>query len=421
MILRNAGADRVDEFRIALVSAGGQALLEVDGKREPFTIPFTRREVEQALDEYSPARLATDPLVSLGSTLFSALFPGEIGRMFWERSAQTERHDRGLRLRILSNLERAQHLPWELLFDPSRGDFMSLSGRLALVRTRPDGFNMMALPPLPRLRILAVEAGPTVGRDIQTLQQFAEASRGPVDLTVLSRSYATPEALAAALGGNEFDLFHFAGTGEVLPYQSKRGGLRQALRLSGSQAAESLVDRHDLGKMLERAGVRLAVLNASHTDWICRSLARYVPSAIGLRERPRDLTCEILCKTLYRSLLSATSLDLAVTACRQALDRSLPGTGEWAKLIFYMQQADGAFLAPGAQSTSRVEMTVSPDENKEVVKLSRLLQVHQQNLDALADASSDLATTSIQKQELEQRIEVIKQQIATIRNPQKGE
>src|SRR5437764_900251 len=156
MIIRNAAADRVDEFRIAVNADGGQTFVEVDGKREPFKIPFTRQEVEQALDDYSPTRLATDPLVSFGSTLFSALFAGELGRQFWERSAGTNREDRGLRLRIVSNLERAQHLPWELLYDPSRGDFMSLSGRLALVRTRPDGYETTTLPPVSRLRILAI-------------------------------------------------------------------------------------------------------------------------------------------------------------------------------------------------------------------------------------------------------------------------
>jgi hypothetical protein len=173
--------------------------------------------------------------------------------------------------------------------------------------------------------------------------------------------------------------------------------------------------------MLQTSGVRLAVLNASHTDWVARSLARYIPSAIGFREKARDLTCEILTHELYRSLLTGTSLDLAVTACRQALNRSLPGTGEWCKLIFYMQQEDGTFLTSGAQRASLVETAATPDDNKETVKLSRLLQLYQKNLDVLASATAVPESTSRQKQELEQKIEVIKQQIAQARNPQKEE
>jgi hypothetical protein len=56
MIIRNAAADRVDQFRIAVNADGAQTFVEVDGRRKPFKIPFTRQEVEQALDVYSPQR-----------------------------------------------------------------------------------------------------------------------------------------------------------------------------------------------------------------------------------------------------------------------------------------------------------------------------------------------------------------------------
>jgi hypothetical protein len=357
-------------------------------------------------------------LPSLGSTLFSTLFSGPLGRALWQRMAEVERLDRGLRLRILSNSERTQHLPWELMFDPSRSDFMALSGRIALVRTRPEGYEREKSPkPLARLRILAAEADTTGGsmrtnEDIETLEQLASMS-GLVDLTILRG--ATQEALEQALEENRFDVFHFAGSGEVLPFVSRKGGVRQALRLIGPTSSEALLNRQELGKMLQRAGVRFAVLNACRSDWIARSVARYIPAVIGLREDAEIESCLLLCRSLYQSLLlQRMPLDLAVTAARQAMNLGArPGIADWCKLIFYLQQKDGTFLAPAGSARTAAASPPTPPKNKEYAKLARLLDVHEANLDALTkgtgvgaiNAPNELVTS------LQEKIDEIKRQL----------
>src|ERR1700682_4211479 len=157
MIFGTVGTEQIDDFRVSLTASGDDVSIEVDGTKERFTIPFSRDGVERALDDSSRNRVSTDPLISFGSTLFTSLFSGQVGRQLWGQFADAEKSNRGLRLRIVSSVERLQHLPWELLFDPSRSDFMSLSGRVALVRTRLEGYSDSQLPPLSRLRILAVE------------------------------------------------------------------------------------------------------------------------------------------------------------------------------------------------------------------------------------------------------------------------
>lgn len=439
MQLGNSGVEAIEELPIFIDAEGDRTFVQMaDGPATGFRIPFSREQVESTLNSYSPTRVATDPLASLGTTLFLALFQGPHGRELWQRMAQAERVDHGLRLRICSDVERTQHLPWELLFDPSRRDFVSLSGRVALVRTRGRRFRNSTPPlPLPQLRVLAVEADVTgnmrTGEDIAILKRLATEYPSRIALTTIVD--ATPDSLSAALSRDKYDVFHFAGTGEVLPFVSRRGGLRQALKLFGTTTpaagsnepdpdddddAGSLVDRQDLGKMLKRAEVRLAVLNACHTDWIARSLAKYIPAAIGISELVSVETALALAESLYRSVAAGNAIDFSVTGARQAVDRASPGNGDWCKIIFYMQEAHGEFLLqpPSAEPAAAVPQAAL-GASKEVLKLTRLAEVYERNLATLeraaAAGSGSNVTADAQIADLRQRRELLSQQLAALR------
>lgn len=439
MQLGNSGAEEIEELPIFIDADGDRTFVQMaDAAATDFRIPFTREQVESTLNSYSPTRVATDPLASLGTTLFLALFQGLHGRALWQRMAQAKRVDHGLRLRICSDVERTQHLPWELLFDPSRRDFVSLSGRVALVRTRGRRFrNSTPPPPLSQLRVLAVEADVTgdmrTGEDIAILTRLASEYPSRISLTTIVD--ATPDTLSEALSRDKYDVFHFAGTGEVLPFVSRRGGLRQSLKLFGTTTsaagnnttdldeaddADSLVDRQDLGKMLKRADVRLAVLNGCHTDWIARSLAKYIPAAIGISELVSVETALALAESLYRSVVAGNAIDFSVTGARQAVDRASPGNGDWCKIIFYMQEAHGGFLLqpPSAEPAAAVPQAAL-GASKEVLKLTRLAEVYERNLATLeraaAAGSGSNATADAQIADLRQRREQLTQQLAELR------
>ena len=424
MIVRDLKSGQMEELAISLKGDGERTYLESDNTRyADFSVPFSREEVENVLSDFSSKRMQTDPRAWLGSTLFSALFSGELGRKLWERMAEVESQNRALRLRIISNLERTQHLPWELLFDPSRGDFMSLSGRVALVRTRPENFDPATeLEPLTRLRILAVVADPTglmeTEKDLDALKQIV-AIDPRVELEVLHE--ATPKALEARLDGGPFDVFHFAGTGEVLPVVSKKGGVRQALRFMGP-VSNSLVDRQELGQMLGKAGVRLAVLNACHTDWIARSLSKYIPAAIGFREEVTVRSCLTAADSLYRAVLASTPLELAVTAARQAVDRAQPGSGDWCKLVFYLQHRNGRFLTATAAPGAPMRASRAPGDNREVAKLTRLLDLYETNLAVLERGVASTTGADVFKEQsvaLKEKIASTREQLTALNGPGK--
>jgi hypothetical protein len=354
-----------------------------------FQIPFSREEVERGLADFSPQRVAVDPLTLFGSTLFNALFAGERGRALWDRVDRATRDDRAFRLRIHTNLERTQHLPWELIFDGSRQDFVSLSGRVALVRTRPDGYKPDApMAPRPSLRVLAASASPVgsdgANDDLAALQALADRNADRLQLTSL-RS-ATRGAIDQALAGAKFDLFVFFGDGQVMEEVSKAGGIRQALAAMPEPAnPDGLIARNRLGEALWRAGVRLAVVDGSHSDWIARSFAKHIPSAIGFREQVTRATRSLAVPALLGALLQGEPLDLAVTTVRQALDRAAPGTGQWCRLIFYLQMPDGGFLLAPAGDPAAVAEPALPQPpaavtNREAAKWMRLREVYRMNL-----------------------------------------
>ncbi len=404
-----SGTPYIEDFRIALESSWNEVILRgPDSKKVGFRIPFTRQEVELALNDYAPNRVTTDPLASFGSTLFSSLFSGELGQQFWRKLSEVESHNGVLRLRIVTNVERLQHLPWELLFDPSRGDFMSLSGRLTLVRTRPDGFGKgeALVEPLKELRILAAEADVSgvmqTSADLEMLNSLAAHHSPYVRLDVLQ--HATRESLRAHLRSASYDIFHYAGAGQVLKISS-RGGVKQSLSLwSDAEGADSL-DRNELGEMLERSGVRLALLNASHTDWVARTLAKYIPASLGFRENVEIQVCLAACRELYSNLFSRTPLDQSITAVRQSLDLARPGSGDWCKLIFFMQTGDGNILL---NPNFRTDFALNV-QDKGKMKSSRLLEVYQQNL-AAAERSPKISAEQVK--DLREKVDKLRRELS---------
>jgi hypothetical protein len=335
-----------------------------------------------------------------------ALFSGELGQSFWRKLNDVQANDGYLRLRIVTSVERWQHLPWELLYDPSRGDFLSLSGRLALVRTRADGIgkgDSTEFAPLTKLRILAAEAdvpgGLETAGDFEILRGLAAQHSDYVEVEYLAK--ASSETLKNALHNGSFDIFHFAGSGKVLG-PTKRDGIEQSLLLWENESSQEPLDRHDLGDWLKESGVRLAIFNACHTDWVARSLARFIPAVVGFRESVGIAGCHTACASLYSNIFSRTPLDQVVTAARQALDRESPGTGDWCKLIFYQQTRTGDILLDPQFPFLMRTATISGAASKAQPQL-RLLEVYQRNL-----AAAQRSPTIPESQVIELRAKVDK-------------
>ena len=112
----------------------------------------------------------------IGRRLFDSLFAGDVGDRFRQSLAHLESHrDEGLRIRLSFDLDDPRvlplaALPWELLQDARRADFLSRLRQTPICRYLP-----VERPPLDPLdgplRILAVQAAPA---DLPALDLTAE-------------------------------------------------------------------------------------------------------------------------------------------------------------------------------------------------------------------------------------------------------
>ena len=86
MIIANSGA-AVDELTVDIQSRDDRTYVQVGPESDELRIPFSREEVESALAATSPNQISAQGLPALGSTLFSTLFTGNLGRTLWQRMA----------------------------------------------------------------------------------------------------------------------------------------------------------------------------------------------------------------------------------------------------------------------------------------------------------------------------------------------
>jgi hypothetical protein len=276
------------------------------------------------------------------------------------------------------------------------------------VRTRPDGFGKgeAHIEPLKELRILAAEADVSgavqTSADVEILSRLASQHRPYIHLNILH--HATLDSLRTHLSSASYDVFHYAGTGQVLKISSK-GGVKQSLSLWSDAESEDSLDRNELGELLQRSGVRLALLNACHTDWIARSLAKYIPASLGFRENVENQVCLATCRALYSNIFSRAPLDQAITTIRQSIDQARPGSGDWCKLIFFMQTDRGEILLnPEFWPTSSVKVG-----DKDKVKSSRLLEVYQANL-AAAERSPMISEDHVK--DLREKVDKLRRELS---------
>ena len=97
----------------------------------------------------------------LGQALFGALLPDRVGRLYDLSRQVADDRGRGLRLRLRVLDPGLATLPWELLYDPGRDEYLCRSARDAVVRhvesAQPLRETLRVPPPL---RVLGVVATP---------------------------------------------------------------------------------------------------------------------------------------------------------------------------------------------------------------------------------------------------------------------
>ena len=293
------------------------------------------------------------PPHDVGRCLFEAVFCGQVLAAFRRSLDVAQGQGQGLRVRLrLPEAPELANLPWELLFDPDRGSFLSLSRETPVVR-------YLDLPEPPRpigagahLRVLAIIASPSDYPPLKTDQEWDQLQEALGVLQargIVTVDRLTPPSLAALqrqLSLQQYDIIHFLGHGafdaengdSVLLFERKDG---TAQVVSGQTFSMFLHDHRTL---------RLALLNAcegaetsghDHYSGVAQRLVQGgVPAVIAMRTAISDQGGVALASAFYSSLADGAAVDVALTEARKALFAG--GTEpEWATPVLYMRSADG--------------------------------------------------------------------------------
>jgi hypothetical protein len=321
-----------------------------------FRLPLEEAELQDTLARLESGASDESFLADLGTRLFRALFAGDVLARYAESAGATT-VDAGLRLRLRLDPPELHALPWELLRDPEKREFLVLSKRALVTRylhvPRPT-------PPLvvePPLRVLLALAAP---REEAVLDLDAEAEHvrqalrplleaGLVALTV--EPHVTKRRLRQRLLDADPHVLHFVG----------HGGLardRGVLLLEDDGGYRDPLDGPTLGTLLKGGSVRLALLNA------CLSAREALPArratflgvgpalvdaglgaVVAMQFSIPDASARLFAEDFYALLARLLPVDECVSRAREALllevglDRA-----DWATPVLFMRAPDGVLF-----------------------------------------------------------------------------
>jgi tetratricopeptide (TPR) repeat protein len=301
-----------------------------------------------------------------GSELYAGLFCGNVGTRLRESLGRTA-PGKGLRLRLRVEAGELISLPWELLYDPEKREFLSLTRRTPVVRCPPVPRPAAMRPLAPPLHMLVVAASPRdwpeldVRGEVEALEQAVRplVDEGALALHVLQRP--TVRALRERLVDRPCHVLHFVGHGGF----DWQGGY---IVLEDEAGLAHELEAARLKVLLSGAAVRMAVLGACLTARDAARADAGAPSRAYLGVAPAlvdagllavvamqfslsDRGARVFAGDFYRMLARYQPVDEAVDRARVAVMLELGlDCRDWAAPVLFLRGSDGVLL----QST-RVE------------------------------------------------------------------
>jgi hypothetical protein len=343
--------------------------------------------------------------IVFGQALADRLLPdGDVRTQVTEaiRRAGT---DAGVRLRLVTREPRLARLPWEytylsLLNREDLADFLVLNPMVSLVRHEqlPLPQSELHADGPAELRLLAVTAN-APGYPELDLQREREAletalARLPVDLPRLTYQPVLENPTAGELQGaltRRADLFHFAGHG---------GAGYLALPPAEGGPGELSADR--LGRLLQAAGVRLAVLGACDSGRRGRSqwagvvpalvAVAAIPAVVAMQYPVRNSAAVMFASAFYTAIAAGLSVDEAVWSGRLRLQDPDDLSASWGIPVLYLRSPDGVLFRRLAErpSATASKLRSIVDERAQSVQRGAVTGIDAPDAEAMPPSAADL-------------------------------
>ena len=310
---------------------------------------------------------------AVGDALFAALFPSEV-RLRYEKSTDRAQAS-GLGVRVVLRFEGgADRLPWELLHDPGRFQFMALDPWRAVVRCT----EMQAREPAPGsptpLRILLAVSTPDgtpaidAADEIVRIQSRLRPYSWGAAVEVVTLRTASLETIRQTLQGRDFHVFHYIG------HASHPVGGTGHLDLTAADGTVSSRPADEVAAILAGSPtLRLAVLNCCDSSvsdgsdpfaGTATALVRAgVPAVVAMRRAITDTAAVVFADEFYATLIeSGGRVEQAVARGRAALFAAeTPTSAEWSTVALHLgsslEAEDARIPVPGLDRD--VQFTVS--------------------------------------------------------------
>ena len=286
-------------------------------------------------------------LTNIGRILFDGLFTGRIREKFLLSLGRAEDSaNRGLRIRLLFDLRTPDSallyaLPWELIYDEERRDFLARNPRTPLVRhlqvSRPETDATLPNP----LRVLLLVANP-IGTEPLAHRDEIDGLTQPQSLASVcgfsTLIRPTLQDLRGHLAEHAVDAIHFIGHARF------EDDGRPALLFEDPQQNPVPVSGEALGETLKHlTSIRFVFLNACETAALPRHRGRDpftgvaaalvlagVPAVVAMQFPIADRAAITFSHALYSALARRLSLDAAAAEARLSTYLGNEKSWQWA-------------------------------------------------------------------------------------------
>jgi CHAT domain len=309
----------------------------------------------------SAARLATAE--AIGTVLFNALLTGRVLNAYRTSLGIAASQESGLRLQLRLQPPEIAALPWEFMYDPVDGSFVSLNPATPIVRYPEIDQALRPLAINPPLRILGMMAAPP---DLPPLDKAGEARRIESSLAELRKKRQVElgwveggsyRDLQAALNRGPWHIFHFIGHGGFDGTAGDGGGI---LALEAvDEPGTHQVPAATIGRLLRGyPSLRLVVLNsclgarASDADAFSSVagtlVRRSIPAVVAMQYEISDQAALAFAQGFYASLAAGVPVDRAVADARADVNARREDSLEWGTPLLLMRSPDGVLFEPTA-------------------------------------------------------------------------